>query len=134
MTKMISDPIGDLLIRIKNGYLARKKTVTVPYSRLKEELVKILVKEKFLDQVKIDGQRPAEKKLILSLRYEKGEPVLTEVKRISKPGLRIYARAKRIPRVRLGFGVTIVSTSSGLMTDREARKKNLGGEIICQVW
>lgn len=130
----MSDPIADMLTRIRNSYLARKKTAEVPYSQVKEKIAKILIKEKFLTKMEIQGKKPVGKKIILSLKYEGKEPVLTGVKRISKPGLRVYAKAGKIPRVRLGFGITIISTPSGLMTDQEARKKNLGGEVICQVW
>jgi len=131
---MISDPIADMLTRIRNGYLVRKKTVEVPYSQIKEEMAKILMKEKFLAKTEVQGEKPAEKKIVCQLKYEGKKPALTDIKRISKPGLRFYAKANKIPPVRLGFGISIVSTPAGLMTDREARKKNLGGEVICQVW
>lgn len=131
---VMSDPIADMLTRIRNGYLVRKKAVEVPYSQIKEEIAKILVKEKFLAKIEIQGEKPSEKKIILSLKYKGKEPALTGIKRISKPGLRVYTKANKIPPVRLGFGINIISTPAGLMTDREARKKNLGGEIICQVW
>lgn len=130
----MSDSIADMLTRIRNGYLVKKKTAEVPYSRIKEKIAEILVKENFLAKMEIQGKKPAEKKILLYLKYKGKKSVLTGVKRISKPGLRIYAKADRIPSIRLGFGVTIVSTPAGLMTDREARKKKLGGEIICQVW
>jgi small subunit ribosomal protein S8 len=131
---VMTDPIGDFLIRIKNGYLAGKRQVLVPYSRIKERLGQILVKEGYLENVKCQMSNVKFKILELELKYEKRRPVLTEVRRISKPGLRIYSPSSRIPRVRQGFGITIISTSKGLMTDKEAKKKNLGGEIICQVW
>lgn len=128
----MTDPIADFLIRIKNGYLAGKKQVVVPYSKIKEKIAQILVKEGYLKKLKIKNEKF--KILELELKYKGKKPVLEEVKRISKPGLRIYAKAKKIPAVRFRFGITIVSTPSGLMSDREARKKNLGGEVICQVW
>jgi len=131
---MMSDPIADMLTRIRNGYLVRKKTVEVPYSQIIQKIAKILVREKFLTKIEIQGKKLAEKKVILHLKYKGKEPALTGIKRISKPGLRVYAKANKIPMVRLGFGITIVSTPSGLLTDREARKKNLGGEVVCQVW
>lgn len=130
----MSDPIADILTRIRNGYLVKKKTVEAPYSQMIHQIAKVLVKEKFLAKIEIQGKKPAEKKIVLHLKYKGKEPALTGIKRISKPGLRVYTKAKKIPAVRLGFGVTIVSTPAGLMTDREARKKKLGGEIICQVW
>lgn len=130
----MTDPIADMITGIRNGYLARKKVVTVPYSLIKAELAKILVKENFLTMMETEGKTPSEKKINLGLRYENKEPAVTGIKRISKPGRRVYARADKIPIVRLGFGATLVSTPLGLMTDKEAKKKNLGGEIICQVW
>lgn len=131
---VMSDPIGDMLTRIRNGYLVRKKTVVIPYSRIKEKIVKILLKENFLANAKTQKGARTQKTILLTLKYKDKEPALTGIKRISKPGLRVYAKANKIPAVRLGFGITIVSTPSGLLTDREARKKNLGGEVICQVW
>jgi small subunit ribosomal protein S8 len=132
----MTDPIGDFFIRIKNGYLAGKRQVLVPYSKIKEQLAKILVEEGYLKKCQISNVKSqmSNKNLELELKYEGRKPVLTDVKRISKPGLRIYAKAKKIPKVRSGFGITIVSTPQGLMTDTQAGKKNLGGEIICQIW
>jgi len=132
---VVNDPIGDMLIRIKNGYLARKDVVEVPYSRMKEEIAKILAKEGYLRNVKSQMSNVKTGKILrIELKYEGKRPAIEEVKRISKPGVRIYARAGEIPRVKYGFGITIVSTSKGIMTDKEAKKKNLGGEVICQVW
>lgn len=133
---MISDPIADMLIRIKNAYLAQKEVVNVPYSKIKEKIGQILVEGGYLKELKVN-EKPAplaKKSLELLLEYEGKTPAIVEVKRISKPGLRVYAASRVVPRVKLGFGITIVSTSKGLMTDKKARKKNLGGEIICQIW
>lgn len=142
---VMTDPIADFLTRVKNGYLAGKKQIVVPHSRIKEQLSQILVKEGYLENSKLVSsakplathgktQNSKFKVLELELKYEGKEPILTDVRRLSKPSLRIYAKAKEIPRVKTGFGITIVSTPSGLMSDREARKKNLGGEVICQIW
>lgn len=143
---MISDPIADFLIRIKNGYLAKKREVTAPYSKLKENLAKILVEEGYLTNSKkqkarlpqpgTGGQAKSKKQeeLVLTLKYEGKKPALTDVQRVSKPGLRIHAGKTKIPKVLGGLGATIISTSQGLMVDREARKKGLGGELICKVW
>ena len=128
----MTDPIADFLTRVRNGYLAGKKQMEVPHSRIKEQLSQILVKEGYLGKLKIENLKF--KILKLTLKYKGKKPALTDIKRISKPSLRIYAKAKEIPRVKTGFGITIVSTPSGLMSDREARKKNLGGEVICQIW
>ena len=131
---VVSDPIADMLTAIRNGYLVNKKTVEIFHSQIKEKIGQILVKEGFLKKIEVKGKTPAEKKLVLSLKYQKGQPVLTGIKRISKPGQRIWVKKDKIPLVRLGFGVTIVSTPKGLMTNHEARKEKLGGEVICQVW
>lgn len=125
---MINDTIADMLIRIKNGYLARKDMVIVPLSKTNEKLSRILVAEGFLKEAKV------KKDLELFLKYAGKSPAIVDVRRISKPGLRVYAPSQKIPRVKLGYGITIVSTSSGLMTGKQAKKKNLGGEVICQVW
>ena len=131
---VMTDPIADFLINIKNGYLARKRQTVVPYSKIKDQLGQILVKEGYLTSAKCKMQNAKLKTLELELKYNGKQPALAEVKRISKPGLRIYSKAKAIPRVRTGFGITIVSTSAGLMIDNQARKKKLGGEIVCQIW
>jgi small subunit ribosomal protein S8 len=130
----MSDPIADLLTIVRNGYLAKKKIVEAPYSRVKEAIVKILLAEDYLKKVEIQGKRAAEKKLVLELNYPLGKPALTGIKRVSRPGRRVYARADKIQPVRQGFGFNIVSTSAGLMTDKKSKKANLGGEVICQVW
>ncbi|TSC54384.1 MAG: small subunit ribosomal protein S8 [Microgenomates group bacterium LiPW_16] len=132
---MLSDPIADFLARIKNGYLARKKEMTVPYSKLKENLAKILVEEGYLKEGKRQKAKgKSEDELILTLKYEGKKPALTDVQRVSKPGLRIYVGKRKIPKVLGGLGIVIVSTSKGLMTDEQARKKGLGGELVCKVW
>lgn len=130
---MISDPIADMFARIKNAYQARHKTVAVPYSKIKEKIGEILVKEGYLNKFK--GQRPKAKvkKLIYKLKYPDGKPAMTSFKRISKPGVRIYQKSKKIP-LAPSLGMTLVSTPKGVMTSQLARKKKLGGEIICQVW
>ncbi len=128
------DPIADMLTRIRNASMAGRKTVELPYSRFKEKAAQILVKERFLASVAVAGEKPAAKKLVLGLKYQGKEPVLHGIERVSKPGRRFYSRADKIARIRWGFGVTLVSTSAGLMTDKEAKQKNLGGELICRVW
>lgn len=130
---MLSDPIADMLIRIKNGYQARKNTIDVPYSKIKEKIGQILVKEGYLKELAVNSKGQI-KVLKLELKYKGKEPAMTEVKRISKPGQRIYVKTPRIPRVRFGFGITILSTPKGVMTGKEAKNKALGGEVICQVW
>lgn len=133
---MVNDPIADLLIRIKNAYLARQQVVKIPYSKIKNEIAKLLVIEGYLKNSQVEGIKKTVKKIIICrLRYKKdGRPSFENVKRISTPGRRVYARQDKLPRTLSGFGTTIVSTSKGIMTDKEARKKELGGEIICQIW
>lgn len=131
---MHSDPIADLLTRIRNGYRARKASVDSPTSRIREEILKILKSEGLIADYEIvkETKIPA---LRVHLRYDaRRQPVLREITRVSKPGLRIYKGTKELRPVRSGVGTQIVSTSQGLMTDREARKRKIGGEVICEVW
>jgi small subunit ribosomal protein S8 len=130
---MLTDPIADLCTRIRNAYQVHQRSVSIPYSKIKEGIAEILVAEKYLEEKKIEG-KGKEKKIILTLRYKGKEPVLMGIKRISRPGRRVYSRADKIPSVLSGLGIIIVSTPQGLMTNRQASKENLGGEIICSVW
>ena len=130
----MTDPIADMLSRIRNGYLAGKKTVSIPHSRLKEQIARILEEEHFIRRVEQKSDKDKNNCLRLTLYYHDGSPAITGIKRWSKPGLRKYQRADKIPFIRKGSGIFIVSTDQGLMTDTQARKKNLGGEILCQVW
>jgi len=134
---VVSDPIADMLIRIKNGYLAKKKLVVLPTSKIKVKLAQILVDQGFLKKaevVKDEKIRKGFQQLRLELKYKGNTPAFTNVKRISKPGVRLYAKADKIPFVRQGVGITIISSSKGLITNQQAKKDNLGGEIICQIW
>ncbi len=126
---MVTDPIADSLIRIKNGYLSRKKTVELPRSKMVAALSGILTKEGYVENVKEEGF-----KLIVTLKYDKNTPVLSDVAKISKPGLRVYIGHDKIPTVLSGRGISIVSTPQGLMTGKEAKNKGIGGELICKVW
>ena len=130
---MHTDIISDMLIRIKNGYMAKKETVLVPWSRSKEELSRLLLKNNYLAgvEIKTDGEL---KMLILELKYNQGLPAMTEVKRISKPSLRVYVRRNDIRQVLGGNGISVISTPKGLMTNREARKNGFGGEVWCEIW
>lgn len=127
------DPIANLLTIIRNAYLAKKASVSVPHSRIKEELVKLLVETGFVASSKVEGQVP-HKMISLTLAYNHGLAALTHIKRVSRPSVRVYAKKGKLPLALSGQGVTILSTSSGLMIDRTARKKGLGGEVICQLW
>lgn len=130
----MTDPISDLITRIRNGYLVRQRRIRAPYSTIKENLVKILVKEGYLKKVTVEGKKPQEKELVLELKYSQREPAISHIERVSKPSLRVYLQAKELKSLRGGFGARILSTSQGLMIDREAKKKNLGGEVICKLW
>ena len=130
----MTDTISDMLTRIRNGLMAKKPEVVLPYSNFKHNLAKVLQSEGWLTTVEVkelDGM----KNLALTLKYDQaGMPVISEIKRVSKPGQRIYSNRMQIPKVLGGMGTTIISTSKGLMTDKEARKNKIGGEIVCQVW
>ena len=131
----MTDPIADMLTRIRNGYQAKMTTVDVaPYSKVKAEIAKILKKEGYIDNYSVTGEG-IEKKIAVTLKYSaSNEKVVTGIKRISKPGLRVYAKGNNIPKVLNGLGIAIISTSEGMMTDKEARKKHVGGEVIAYVW
>lgn len=131
---MITDPIGDLIARIKNGYLARKKIVQIPYSNIKHDIAKLLSETKYIADISVIGEKPAEKQIKIKLRYNRQYPSIQDIKRISKPGLRIYKRANELKKPLGGLGTGIISTSKGVMTIKQAKDKNLGGELICEVW
>ncbi|MCK4453998.1 30S ribosomal protein S8 [Candidatus Parcubacteria bacterium] len=127
------DPITDMFNRIKNAQAVLKPTVSIPFSNLKYEIAKILEKEKYVK--KIEKKRRKTKKTIeISLKYNKNIPAIIELRRISKSGQRIYLPVQEIKKVKGGFGLSIISTSKGLMTNREARKQKVGGEIIAEIW
>lgn len=130
---MSSYPVGDLISAIKNGYLAKANSVEMPYSSFKEAIVKVLLAEGFLKEVKV-VEKTGKKNLVLALKYEGRKPQINEIKLISKPGLRRYTRAKDIKKVLGGLGIQILSTPVGVLSNKIAKKKGLGGEIICEVW
>ena len=127
----MTDPIADMLTRIRNIARVHKIELSLPYSRVKFEIAKILEKQGYLQNVSNDE---AKRTLSLHLRYEGKEPILHDLHRLSKPGRRLYVGWEKIPRVMSGLGFTIVSTSQGIMTGGEARKRKLGGELICEVY
>lgn len=129
----MTDSIGDMIIRVKNGYMARKKSITVPHTKTLESIAKIFVTEKYLEEMSVQDTTPR-KTLVLALRYVDGTPVVSDVKRMSKPGLRKYATSDKLPITLGGYGTTIVSTSQGVMTGKEAKKKGVGGELLCSIW
>ncbi len=131
---MITDPIADMLTRIRNANQMRYKEVEVPASKLKNEIARILKEEGFIADYKIKKQ-DVQDIIVLTLKYgEKKERVITGLKKISKPGLRVYAKADEVPRVLNGLGIAIISTSKGVMTDKNARLNNLGGEVLAYIW
>ena len=129
----MTDPIADMLTRIRNANQNRSTSCEIPASNMKEEIAKILKNEGFIEDYKIEGET-ANKMITLTLKYKNKERVITGLKRISKPGLRVYAGADELPTVLNGLGIAIISTSKGIMTDKEARKNSLGGEVIAYVW
>ncbi len=129
----MTDPIADFIIRIKNALMANHKEVLVPYSKMKKSMADILVEEGYLEAVDVIEGKPFTE-LKLTLKYIGRLPAVTEVKRLSKPGRRLYTPASKIPRALGGYGITIVSTNKGLMTNDKARKANVGGELVCQIW
>ncbi len=129
---MITDPISDMLTRIRNAIRAHKTELVMPYSKFKENLAKVLFAEGFISGVNVLS---GEVKLLqINLKYTGNSAVITGLKRISTPGQRIYVSSDKIPRTNGGFGITVVSTSKGLLTDKQARKDKVGGEVICQIW
>lgn len=125
----MTDPIADMLTRIRNANQNRSASCEIPVSKVKEEIAKILKDEGFIEDYKKD-----ENTMTLTLKYKNKERVITGLKRISKPGLRVYAKNEELPTVLNGLGIAIISTSKGIMTDKEARKLGLGGEVIAYIW
>ena len=133
---MNTDPIADMLTRIRNANMVSLTEVEMPSSKLKVELAKLLKSEGYIeDYAVVEKEGSVFKTLKISLKYdEKSKPVISNLKRVSRPGLRNYCKAKDIPQVLGGMGIAIISTSKGLLTDRKAKKENVGGEILCYVW
>lgn len=131
---VVTDPIADMLTRIRNANQNRAKTVSMPSSKMKEEIAKILKDEGFVEEFSIE-ENDVQNTLTLTLKYgQKKERVITGLKRVSKPGLRVYSKAEDLPKVLNGLGIAIISTPKGIMTDKKARKENVGGEVIAYVW
>ena len=132
---MLSDPIGDMLTRIRNANMARHTTVDIPSSKMKEAIAKILVKEGYVKGVET-RENGVKKTMRITLKYgrNKNEKVIAGLKRISKPGLRVYAGCGDLPKVLNGLGLAIVSTNKGILTDKEAREQGVGGEVLAFVW
>ena len=130
---MMTDPIADMLTRIRNAQTARHDSVAVPASRIKADIARILKSEGFIRDYELPKEQ--ERDIKIQLRYSgKREPVVSGIRRISKPGLRVYVKSKDMPRILGGLGIAIVSTPQGVMTAAEAKRANVGGEILCYVW
>lgn len=130
----MTDPIADMLTRIRNANVVKHETVDVPASNMKKELARILLEEGFIRGYDVieDGKQGV---IRIQLKYgQEGERVITGLKKISKPGMRVYAANHEIPKVLNGLGISVISTSKGILTDKQARKENVGGEVICYVW
>jgi small subunit ribosomal protein S8 len=128
----MSDPIADMLTRIRNAQSARKAEVSIPASKTKMAIANLLKEEGYIDEVK-SAEQDGKPVLNIKLRYYEGKPVIDSVKRVSRPGLRIYKGADELPKVQSGLGVAVISTSKGIMTDRAARQAGIGGEVVCYV-
>tara|TARA_B100002052_G_C15632296_1_gene484565 strand:+ start:192 stop:590 length:399 start_codon:yes stop_codon:yes gene_type:complete len=128
------DPIGDMITRIRNGQMRMLTNVKIPSSKFRVKILDVLKQEGYISGYKIISDSQNKGILTVDLKYDNGSPVIKEIKRISKPGRRIYAKASSIPKIQNGLGLAIVSTSKGIMTDNDARNQNIGGEIICRVF
>tara|TARA_B100000700_G_C14976628_1_gene824201 strand:+ start:633 stop:1031 length:399 start_codon:yes stop_codon:yes gene_type:complete len=130
----LSDPIGDMFTRIRNGQMRLLNTINVPASNFRSKILEVLKSEGYISNFFIDKKENNKSILRVDLKYYEGAPVIKEIKRISKPGRRVYSRATSIPKIQNGLGLAILSTPKGVMSDHQARKNNLGGEIICKVF
>ena len=130
----LADPIGDMITRIRNGQLRALYNVKIPSSKFRAKILEVLKQEGYISNYKLLSDSKNKNSLVVDLKYLNGSPVIKEIKRVSKPGRRIYARADSIPKIKNGLGLAIVSTSIGIMSDNDARTKNVGGEIICKVF
>ena len=128
------DPVGDMLTRIRNGQMRSLNKINIPFSNFRLKILEVLKKEGYIIDFNINNGKQKIKFLSVDLKYYEGQPVIKEIKRVSKPGRRVYSRATSIPKVLNGLGLAILSTSKGVMSDSDAIKNNLGGEIICKVF
>lgn len=131
---MLSDPLGDMLTRIRNAQRARHTTCVAPASKLRANVLDVLKREGFIRGFAAEELRPGVAQLRIELKYNEGEPVIKEIHRVSKPGRRVYSKIKELPRVYAGLGVSILSTPRGVLSDAEARAANVGGEVLCRVF
>ena len=130
----LSDPISDMIARIKNGLVRYHKKIDVPSSVFKKKILDVLKDEGFISDYTIEDNEKNKKNISINLKYKYGSPVIKQIERISKPGRRIYSSADSLPKINNGLGITMVSTPKGIMSDNDARKQNIGGEVICKVF
>jgi small subunit ribosomal protein S8 len=131
---MMTDPLGDMITRIRNGQMAKKSSVTAPASRLRSNVLEVLKREGYIRGYSQQDVRPGLSELTIELKYHEGQPVIRSIDRVSTPGRRVYSKIKDLPRVSNGLGISILSTPRGVMSDSEARAANVGGEVLCQVF
>lgn len=129
----ITDPISDMIVRIKNSNQRKHKTVSIPYSNKKAKILDLILAEGYISSYAVEGEG-VEKSLVVTLKYKGSQSAIVGIKRISKPGLRVYVKADELPKVLSGYGTAIISTSKGIITDKTARKENVGGEVIAHIW
>ena len=129
-----TDPIADMITRIRNAQLRALNKVSIPNSKFRAKILDVLKEEGYISDYKFLTDKKNKGSLLVDLKYSNGQPVIKEISRVSKPGRRIYTRAESIPKIKNGLGIVIVSTSMGIMSDNDARSKNIGGEIICRVF
>ncbi len=130
----LSDPIGDMLARLKNSQMRNHKKIELPSSKFKAKIAEILKSEGYIIDYKVKSEQNNKANLLISLKYSSGNPVISSIERVSKPGRRIFSSAESLPKVNNGLGIAIISTPKGVMTDIDARKQKVGGEIICKVF
>jgi len=130
----MSDPLGDMLARIRNGQQAKKTVIACPFSGLRENVCKVLQEEGFIRGYKIEAKEGNKTDIMIELKYDQGEPVIRELKRVSKPGRRVYSKIKELEPFYNGLGIAVVSTPHGVMADHKARSENVGGEVLCHVF
>jgi len=130
----MTDPLGDLLTRIRNGQRAGKESVDSPFSKMRTNVLEVLIREGFIRGYSEQEVRPGINEITVELKYHEGDPVIREISRVSKPGRRVYSKVKDLPQVYNGLGISILSTPQGVLSDAEARAANVGGEILCRVF
>jgi len=131
---MLNDPLGDLITRIRNGQMANLATISSPASRHRTDVLEVLKREGYINNYSVDTDNQGKPEVVVELKYFEGQPVIREIKRISKPGRRIYTKVNDIPRIYNGLGISVLSTPRGVLSDKEAREANVGGELLCKVF